>query len=119
MELDRLGQSLAAGPAAAWRRRASPHWSISFGSTFAREAIRPNLGNGRFEKRSLYLQIVPVTLFQLKGKDFKEAVTYRKPVVEYKPRSAAAKATAALADEFLARLDARLGAATDTLRRAS
>jgi chromosome partitioning protein len=53
------------------------------------------------------------------AKDFKEAVTYRKPVVEYKPRSAAAKATAALADEFLARLDARLGAAADTLRRAS
>ena len=42
------------------------------------------------------------------AKDFKEAVTYRKPIVEYKPRSAAARATAALADEFLARLDARL-----------
>lgn len=47
--------------------------------------------------------VVPV------AKDYKEAVTYRKPVVEYKPRSAAAKAMAALADEFLARLDARLG----------
>jgi len=42
------------------------------------------------------------------AKDFKEAVTYRKPIVEYKPRSAASKAVAALADEFLARLDARL-----------
>ena len=41
-------------------------------------------------------------------KDYKEAVTYRKPIVEYKPKSAAAKATAALADEFLVRLDARL-----------
>jgi chromosome partitioning protein len=41
-------------------------------------------------------------------KDFKEAVTYRKPIVEFKPRCAAAKATAALADEFLARLDARV-----------
>ena len=38
------------------------------------------------------------------AKDYKEAVTYRKPIVEYKPRSAAAKAIAALADEFLARL---------------
>ncbi len=42
------------------------------------------------------------------AKDFKEAVTYRKPVVDYKPRGAAAKAIAALADEFLARLDQRL-----------
>ena len=45
-------------------------------------------------------------------KDYKEAVTYRKPIVEYKPKSAAAKATAALADEFLARLDARLNSET-------
>jgi chromosome partitioning protein len=42
------------------------------------------------------------------AKDYKEAVTYRKPIVEYKPRSAPAKAIAALADEFLARLDARI-----------
>lgn len=41
-------------------------------------------------------------------KDYKEAVTYRKPIAEYKPKSAAAKATAALADEFLARLDGRI-----------
>jgi chromosome partitioning protein len=40
--------------------------------------------------------------------DFKVAVTVRKPIVEHKPRSAAAKAVAALADEFLARLDARV-----------
>ena len=42
------------------------------------------------------------------AKDFKEAVTLRKPVVEYKPRSAASKAVAALADEYLVRLDARM-----------
>jgi chromosome partitioning protein len=41
-------------------------------------------------------------------KDYKEAVTFRKPIVEHKPKSAAAKATAALADEFLARLDERI-----------
>jgi chromosome partitioning protein len=45
-------------------------------------------------------------------KDYKEAVTFRKPIVEYKPRSAAAKATAALADEFLARIDARVNGET-------
>ena len=50
-------------------------------------------------------------------KDYKEAVTYRKPIVEYKPKSAAAKVTAALADEFLARLDARIPAASDDARR--
>jgi len=43
------------------------------------------------------------------AKDFKEAVTFRKPIVEYRPKSASARATAALADEFLARLDARVG----------
>ena len=41
-------------------------------------------------------------------KDYKEAVTFRKPIVEHKPKSAAAKATAVLADEFLARLDERI-----------
>jgi chromosome partitioning protein len=50
-------------------------------------------------------------------KDYKEAVTYRKPIVEYKPNSAAAKATAALADEFLARLEARISAGPDDARR--
>jgi chromosome partitioning protein len=44
------------------------------------------------------------------AKDYKEAVTYRKPIVEYKPRSAPAKAIATLADEFLARLDSRIPA---------
>jgi chromosome partitioning protein len=52
------------------------------------------------------------------AKDFKEAVTLRKPVVEYKPRSAAAKAVAALADEFLARLEDRVPAAEATRRLA-
>jgi chromosome partitioning protein len=51
------------------------------------------------------------------AKDFKEAVTYRKPIVEYKPRSTSAKAIAALADEFLARLDARIPLDTDESRR--
>jgi chromosome partitioning protein len=40
------------------------------------------------------------------AKDFKEAVLARKPVGLYKPKSAAAKVMAALADEILARLDA-------------
>ena len=51
----------------------------------------------------VFASVVPM------AKDFKEAVTYRKPISEYKPRSAAAKAMGALADEFLARLDIRLG----------
>ncbi len=49
-------------------------------------------------------------------KDYKEAVTFRKPIADYKPKSAAAKATAALADEFLARLDARIPASDDVRR---
>jgi chromosome partitioning protein len=43
------------------------------------------------------------------AKDFKEAVTLGKSVVEYKPRSAAAKSIEALADELLARLSSRCG----------
>ncbi|MFO0949734.1 MAG: ParA family protein [Isosphaeraceae bacterium] len=50
------------------------------------------------------------------AKDFKEAVTLRKPVVEHKPRSAAAKSVSALADEFLARLEERIGPASDARR---
>lgn len=42
------------------------------------------------------------------AKDFKEAVMLRKPVVGYKPRSAAAKAMEALGDELMTRLDARV-----------
>ena len=50
------------------------------------------------------------------AKDFKEAVTLRKPVVEHKPRSAASKAVAAMADEYLSRLDARLPSADESRR---
>jgi chromosome partitioning protein len=50
------------------------------------------------------------------AKDFKEAVTLRKPVVEYKPRSAASKAVAALADEYLERLSSRLTDGSETRR---
>ena len=46
------------------------------------------------------------------AKDFKEAVTLRKAVSAYKPRSAAAKAVDVLADELLERLEARLGRGT-------
>jgi chromosome partitioning protein len=53
------------------------------------------------------------------AKDFKEAVMLRKPVIAYKPRSAAAKAVEAVADELLERLDARASADTgsDETRR--
>jgi chromosome partitioning protein len=47
------------------------------------------------------------------AKDFKESVMLRVPVSSYKPRSAAAKAIDALADELLARLSAGAGADTD------
>ena len=43
------------------------------------------------------------------AKDFKEAVTLRKSVVEYKPRSAASKAIEAVADELLSRMADRCG----------
>jgi chromosome partitioning protein len=41
--------------------------------------------------------------------DFKVAVTLRKSIAEHKPRGSAAKAMEAVADELLARLDARCG----------
>jgi chromosome partitioning protein len=50
------------------------------------------------------------------AKDFKEAVMLRKPVVGYKPRSASAKSMEALADEMLARLEARAGGSDETRR---
>jgi chromosome partitioning protein len=43
-------------------------------------------------------------------KDFKEAVILRQPVGHYRPKSAAAKVVAALADELLGRLQDRVGA---------
>jgi chromosome partitioning protein len=53
--------------------------------------------------RALYGDQVFATVVPL-AKDYKEAVAARLPVAEYKPRSAAAKAIAALADELLARV---------------
>lgn len=38
---------------------------------------------------------------------FKEAIAFRKPIVEYKPKGAQAKAIQAVADELLARVEAR------------
>jgi chromosome partitioning protein len=46
------------------------------------------------------------------AKDYKEAVMLRQPVSAYKPRSAAAKAIEALADELLGRLESPRIAAT-------
>jgi chromosome partitioning protein len=43
------------------------------------------------------------------AKDYKEAVTLQKTITQHKPRSAAAKAIEAVADELLARLEARCG----------
>jgi chromosome partitioning protein len=47
------------------------------------------------------------------AKDFKEAVAARQPISHYKPKSAAAKATKAVADELLARVEAA-GSAGDS-----
>jgi chromosome partitioning protein len=62
----------------------------------------------QLHRDDVFTAVVPL------AKDYKEAVTYRKPICEYKPKSAAAKATAALADEFLARLEERI---SDAARR--
>jgi chromosome partitioning protein len=43
--------------------------------------------------------------------EFPEAIAYRKPISHYKPKGAAAKAIRALADELLARVEARRGRA--------
>jgi chromosome partitioning protein len=51
------------------------------------------------------------------SKDFKESVAARKPIAVFKPRSAAAKATQALADEVLARIAEATAAAEDIDRR--
>ncbi len=45
--------------------------------------------------------------------DFKVAVTLRRGITEYKPRSEASKALVRVADEILARLDARCGIPAD------
>jgi chromosome partitioning protein len=49
------------------------------------------------------------------AKDFKEAVAARQPISHYKPKSAAAKATKAVADELLVRVEA-LGIPADERR---
>jgi chromosome partitioning protein len=59
--------------------------------------------------RQVYGEDVFSTVVPL-AKDFKEAVILRQPVGMYKAKSAAAKVITALADELLARLDARVGA---------
>ena len=41
--------------------------------------------------------------------EFPEAIAFRKPIAQYKPKGAAAKAIKALADELLARVEARRG----------
>jgi chromosome partitioning protein len=59
--------------------------------------------------RQIYGDDVFATVIPL-AKDFKEAVILRQPVGHYKPKSAAAKVVAALADELLGRLQDRVGA---------
>jgi chromosome partitioning protein len=52
--------------------------------------------------RALYGDDVFANAFPV-AKDFKEAVAARKPIAYYKPKSAAAKATAAVAIELMER----------------
>lgn len=54
--------------------------------------------------REMYGAEVFAATFPL-AKDFKEAVAARQPISHYKPKSAAAKATKAVADELLQRID--------------
>src|SRR3954469_360960 len=57
--------------------------------------------------RQVYAEDVFSSVVPL-AKDFKEAVILRKPVGHYKPKSAAAKVVASLADELLERLASRV-----------
>ena len=59
------------------------------------ETLREQYGNDVFTTR------IPHTA------EFPEAIAFRKPVAQYKPRGAAAKAIQALADELQGRIDAR------------
>jgi chromosome partitioning protein len=59
--------------------------------------------------RAIYGEDVFASAFPV-AKDFKEAVAARQPIGHYKPKSAAAKATQAVADELLARGEAILAA---------
>jgi chromosome partitioning protein len=62
--------------------------------------------------RKMYGADVFDTTFPL-AKDFKEAVASRQPISHYKPKSAPAKATKAVADELLARIEAASAVATE------
>lgn len=57
--------------------------------------------------RQLHGDDVFAAVFPL-AKDYKEAVTYRRPIGEHKPKSAAAKAVDGIATELLARIEARI-----------
>lgn len=70
--------------------------SLSIHATYGADA-RAAFGDDVFEA------VVPAST------DFKVAVTMRKGVCEYKPRSLASRAIVAVADELLARYDARCG----------
>ena len=54
--------------------------------------------------KTVFETMVPISL------DFKEAIIQRKPVAQYKPRGAAAKAIKALAIELAVRLEGQGGA---------
>ncbi len=71
--------------------------TLAIHSTYGEDA-RAAFGEDVFEA------VVPAST------DYKVAVTLRKGVTEHKPRSAAAKSLGTVADEVLARLDARCGA---------
>ena len=58
--------------------------------------------------RQVYGEDVFASVIPL-AKDFKEAVILRQPVGHYRPKSAAAKVVASLADELMKRLDSRVG----------
>ena len=55
--------------------------------------------------RKMYGDQVFAATFPL-AKDFKEAVASRQPISHYKPKAASAKATQAVADELVARIEA-------------
>ncbi|HEU5116483.1 MAG TPA: ParA family protein [Isosphaeraceae bacterium] len=65
--------------------------------------------------RQLYGADVFTTPFPL-AKDFKEAVASRLPISHYKPKSAAAKATRAVAEELLARIEAATSGTVESER---
>ena len=66
--------------------------------------------------RALYGAAVFAAAFPL-AKDFKEAVAARQSIAQYKPKSAAAKAARAVADELMARAESPAIAVDDAGRR--